>query len=301
MVLVSATAFGTNAIFAKLAYRQGLGTSQTLAFRFILAALGMWALAAVLRQNPLRIERRQVLALVGLGAIVYFGQSFTYFTALRSLPASLCVLIVYVYPSMVVLAGWLFLRRHVSVWHGVALVASFAGVVLLVGGAQLQIAWSLVFAIAAPTIYTGYILAGERVMRAVPAVGASAVIMAGAAVSFTALAFFQGELAFPRSGGGWAVVLGLALIPTMIAISLFLAGLPRIGAARSALLSTWEPVVTVLLAVALFGDSLSGVQLAGGVLILAAAVLVVQSRGTRAAAGVPTILAENGDQGPERR
>ena len=37
MILVSATAFGTNAILAKLAYREGLGTSQTLAFRFVLA------------------------------------------------------------------------------------------------------------------------------------------------------------------------------------------------------------------------------------------------------------------------
>ncbi|TME23147.1 MAG: EamA/RhaT family transporter, partial [Chloroflexi bacterium] len=41
MILVSATAFGTNAILAKLAYREGLGTSQTLAFRFVLAAFGM--------------------------------------------------------------------------------------------------------------------------------------------------------------------------------------------------------------------------------------------------------------------
>jgi len=155
--------------------------------------------------------------------------------------------------------------------------------------------------VAAPTVYTGYILAGERVMSHVPAVGASAVIMLGAAVSFCVLALLQGELAFPSSGGGWAVVVGLALIPTMIAISLFLAGLPRIGAARSALLSTWEPVVTVLLAVALLGDRLSAVQLAGGVLILAAAVLVVQSRSDRAAPVVPTILPVDGDPGPQPR
>src|SRR5439155_514379 len=68
----------------------------------------------------------------------------------------------------------------------------------------------------------------------------------------------------------------IALIPTMVAISLFLAGLPRIGAARSSLLSTWEPVVTVLLAVVLLGDRLSLVQVLGGVLVLLA-VGVVQS------------------------
>ena len=60
----------------------------------------------------------------------------------------------------------------------------------------------------------------------------------------------------------------------MLAISLFLAGLPRVGAARAALLSTWEPVVTVGLAVVLLGDRLSLVQVLGGALVLIAVVVV---------------------------
>ncbi|HET6311480.1 MAG TPA: EamA family transporter, partial [Candidatus Nitrosotalea sp.] len=65
-----------------------------------------------------------------------------------------------------------------------------------------------------------------------------------------------------------------ALFPTMLAISLFMAGLPRVGAARAALLSTVEPVLTVLLAVVLLGDRLSVIQVMGGVLVLLAVVLV---------------------------
>jgi drug/metabolite transporter (DMT)-like permease len=276
MVLGSATAFGTLAIFAKLGYASGLGTEQTLAFRFLIAAVGMVVLALVLGQNPLRLRRKQLITLFGLGAIVYTGQSLTYFIALRSLPASLVVLIAYIYPSLVVVAAWLFLRRAVSAWHGVALAMSFAGVAMLVGGAQFHLSWALVFAIASPTIYTGYILVGERVMASVPAVAASAVIMSGAAIAFCILAALNHELTLPRNSGGWAVAVGIALFPTMIAISLFLAGLPRIGAARAALLSTWEPVVTVFLAVVILGDRLSLVQVLGGVLVIIA-VLVVQA------------------------
>lgn len=276
MVLVSATAFGSLSVLGKLAYRAGLGTQQTLAFRFVLAAIGMWGLALLLRQNPLRFRRRELGTLIALGAIFYTAQSLAYFTALRTLPASLCVLIAYIYPSLVVVAGWIFLRRTVSVWHGVALGTSFLGVALLVGGANFQLDWALVLAFAAPTIYTGYILVGERVMSSVPAVGASAVIMSGAAIAFCVIAAFTGELALPATTSGWAVAFALALIPTMVAISLFLAGLPRIGAARSSLLSTWEPVVTVLLAATLLGDRLSPLQLLGGVFIIAA-VIVVQS------------------------
>ena len=278
MVLGSATAFATLAIFAKLGYAAGLGTEQTLAFRFLLAAMGMIVIAMVIGQNPLRLRRNQLLTLFGLGAIVYTGQSLTYFIALRTLPASLVVLIAYIYPSLVVVAGWLFLRRSVSLWHWVALTASFAGVAMLVGGAPFQLSWALVWplvlALASPTIYTGYILIGERVMSSVPAVAASAVIMSGAALAFCLLAALNHELALPRSVNGWAVAIGIALIPTMVAISLFLAGLPRVGAARAALLSTLEPVVTVVLAVLVLGDRLSIVQVIGGVLVILAVILV---------------------------
>jgi len=274
MVLVSATGFGTLAIFAKVGYAAGLGTEQTLAFRFGLAAAGMWALALMTGQNPFRLGSRTLCVLAALGFVVYTAQSLTYFIALRSLPASLVVLIAYIYPTLVVAAGWLFLRRRVSIWHGIALVASFLGVAMLVGGAHFQLAWALVFAFASPTIYTGYILIGERVMSSSPAVASSAVIMSGAALAFCILAAFQHQLALPQNTTGWVVAVGIAFFPTMLAISLFLAGLPRIGAARSALLSTWEPVVTVSLAVLLLGDRLSLVQVAGGVFVLLAVVLV---------------------------
>ncbi len=274
MVLTSATGFGTLAIFAKLGYAAGLGTEQTLAFRFLLAAVGMTALAALARQNPLRLGRTHLITLVALGAVGYTAQSLTYFVALRTLPASLVVLIAYIYPSLVVAAGWLFLGRKVSARHGVALVASFAGVAMLVGGTRFELSWALAFAIASPVIYTGYILIGERVMGSVPALAASAVITSGAALAFCLLAALNHELALPRNATGWAVGFGIALFPTMLAISLFLAGLPRVGAARAALLSTWEPVVTVTLAVLLLGDRLSAIQVVGGVLVMLAVVAV---------------------------
>jgi drug/metabolite transporter (DMT)-like permease len=128
------------------------------------------------------------------------------------------------------------------------------------------------------------------VIARAPAVGASAVIMSGAGVAFAVIAGFQGELSLPRSTDGWLVVLALALIPTMIAISTFLAGLPLVGAARASLLSTWEPVVTVILAVLIFSDRFTLVQALGGVLILGAVVMQAGREGRTApgaAGGLP--------------
>jgi drug/metabolite transporter (DMT)-like permease len=274
MVLGSAVAFGTLSIFAKLAYSAGLGTEQLLAFRFVLAAAGMWALALAIGQNPLRLERRQASGLLALGGLLYPAQALTYFYALRTLPASLCVLIVYIYPSLVVIAGWLFLRRKISIWHGAALALSFLGVGLLVGTASFQLNSGLLFAFAAPLCYTAFILLGERAMSSVPPVAASATMMSATAIVLCAVAGLEGNLALPHTANGWAVSVGIAVVPTMVAISLFLAGLPRIGASRASLLSTLEPVVTVSLAVVLLGDRFSFLQAIGGALVLLAVVVV---------------------------
>jgi drug/metabolite transporter (DMT)-like permease len=274
MVVASAIAFGTLSIFAKLAYNAGLGTEQLLAFRFVLAAIGMWVLSLAVGQNPIRLNRRQVASLVGLGGICYTAQALTYFFALRTLPVSLCVLIVYIYPSLVVIAGWLFLRRRISGWHVAALVASFAGVILLVGGAQFKVGIGLVFAFAAPLMYTTFILISEGVMEGLPPVAASAVMMSATAVVLSVVALFAGQFTLPATPGSWAISVGIAVVPTMIAISLFLAGLPRVGAARASLISTLELVVTVSLAIVLLGDRFTVLEAAGAVLVLGAVVAV---------------------------
>lgn len=274
MVIASAVSFGTLSIFAKLAYNNGLATVQLLAFRFGLAAIGMLALSFVVGQNPLRLTRRQAANLVVVGAVLYTLQALTYFIALRTLPASLCVLIVYIYPSLVVIAAWLFLGRRVSRWHVGALIASFAGVILLVGGAQFQLGVGLIFAFAAPLMYTTFILISERVMAAVPPVAASAVMMSGTAFVFGAIALVQGQLILPATPQAWSISIGIAIIPTMIAISLFLAGLPRVGAARASLISTLELVITVALAILLLGDRFTPLEAVGGVLVLGAVVVV---------------------------
>jgi drug/metabolite transporter (DMT)-like permease len=274
MVVVSAVAFGTLSIFAKLAYSNGLGTEQLLAFRFALAAIGMWVLSLAVGQNPLRLSRRQGGSLVAVGGVLYTLQAVTYFIALRTLPASLCVLIVYIYPSLVVIAAWLFLHRPVSRWHVGALIASFAGVILLVGGAQFQLGTGLIFAFAAPLMYTTFILISERVMADVPPVAASATMMSGTAVVLCVIAVTQGQLVLPATSQAWAISVGIAVVPTMIAISLFLAGLPRVGAARASLISTLELVVTVALAILILGDRFTVLEAVGGVLVLGAVVVV---------------------------
>ena len=69
----------------------------------------------------------------------------------------------------------------------------------------------------------------------------------------------------------------IVLIATVIPVVTFLAGLEMIGPTNAAMLSTLEPVVTVLLAAWLFQERLTPVALLGGGLILVAVVLLTRN------------------------
>lgn len=274
MILAAATIFATAPILARIAYDAGLSTVELLAGRFLIAGVGMTVIAVIAGQSPLSIPRRQVVGLLLMGGVLYSAQSFGYFIALRYLPASLVTLTLYLYPTLVFLATWLLYRRQVSALHVVALVASFAGVALVIGGATIEVSWALVLAIASPVIYTVYLLVAQHIMAVTPPLAASALSMVGSAVAFWTVAILTNAFTAPPTVGGWVAIGALAVGPTMLALSLFLAGLSWIGAERAALLGTWEPVVIVALAALLLGERLSWVQCLGAVLVLGAVILV---------------------------
>jgi len=268
-VLVSAAAFGTTPILAKFAYAAGLTPLQTLTFRFLIAAAILFGAALGSGRNPLRVGRN-ALPLFLVGVVLYAGMAGAFFGALTVLPASLAELIAYLYPALVAVGSWLLFGERLGLRLVVALAVSFAGLALLVGGAQVRWGWPLLLAFISPVLYAGYILASERLMRGVAAVASSALVHAGAGLTLTAALLVVGPRALPATVSAWGIVLVIAVLPSVFGISLLLAGIVRTGAIRAALLSTFEPVVTIALAALLLGDRLSGPQLAGGGMVLAA-------------------------------
>ena len=61
--------------------------------------------------------------------------------------------------------------------------------------------------------------------------------------------------------------------PTAIALQTFYAGARRIGAAQASLVSTVEPIYTIVLASILFGEVLTPVQLVGGAMVIIGVVI----------------------------
>ena len=281
-VVTSAVAFGAMAILARFAFASGVDTTTLLALRFAIAAVVMFA---VLRARGLALPRGSTLGvLVALGAAGYGGQAICYFTALRLAPAGLAALLLYLHPALVAVLAAVFLHERLTAAKLVALASRSRARrsrsrrrSAATRGAAPDILAGLGFAVASAAFYAAYIVVATWIGRRADALPMSAVVIASAAAVFVVATIVRGPQ-WPGTAAGWLAVAGIALLSTVLAITLYFAGLERIGPVRASTLSTVEPLCTVVLAAWVLDESIAPVQLAGGALILAAAVLIARAR-----------------------
>jgi drug/metabolite transporter (DMT)-like permease len=263
------------AIFGKLAYDARVELGDLLLLRFALAAALLLAVARA--TGALRgLPRRSIAAGLAMGGIGYATQSGLFFGALERMDASLLALILYVYPALVLIGAVALRRERASARRIVALVVALAGTALVLAGAASGSldAPATAMGFGAALAYTVYILVGDRVGAGVPPVALAALVCTGATWTFAVASLFRGGPELGFAAEGWLWLGAIALVSTVGAILTFFAGLARVGPSGASILSTLEPVVTVALAAAAFGESLGPVQLVGGALVLSAVVVM---------------------------
>jgi drug/metabolite transporter (DMT)-like permease len=282
LCLGSAAAFGAMAVLGKLAYDDGATVGTLLAVRFLLAAALFWALVlASGAAHELRaLGGRDVGTGLALGACGYAIQAGCYFAALERIDASLLSLLLYTFPAIVAAAAVGLGRERLDERRLAALGLSLGGLVLVAAGAGAGALDPLgtALGLGAALVYSAYILVSDGIVGRMGPRVLAALVCTGAAASLTAGSALLGEL---RPGeltvAGWGWLGCLALVSTVGSISLFFAGLRRVGPTTASILATVEPLVTVLLAFLAFGEMLGVVQVVGGALVLAA-VLVLNVR-----------------------
>jgi drug/metabolite transporter (DMT)-like permease len=271
------------AVFGKLAYDEGVTVGTLLAVRFALAAALFWVLVFVTgaARRARSLERRDVGIALALGACGYALQAGCFFAALDRIDASLLSLLLYTFPSMVAVTAIAIGRERADARRLIALGLASIGLVLVMATARAGALDPLgaALALGAAMVYTGYILSSQGIAGRVRPMLLSAVVCTGAAVTLTVGSAALGELRPAEvTLAGWGWLLGIAVVSTVVAVSLFFAGLKRVGPTAASVLSTVEPVVTVVLAFLVFGELLGPFQLLGGLLVILAVVVLANHR-----------------------
>ena len=275
LVAISAAAFGLMPVFAKMAYTAGTGTYTLLFLRFLTAAVFMFILMRI-RALPLP-SGKDIMAFLLLGAIGNAGMSFCYFTALKYASSSVVALLLYTYPALVMAGSVIFFGEQITVQKILALVLALTGAFIIIGAGFRTNAAGFFLSVMAAVFYSIYILVSSRIVKEGMSIQASAFVMLGAAVVFGIMNLVL-EFTPPANIQGILAVVLIAMVSTVLAFWSFLTGMEKTGPSTAALISTLEPVVTVLASILILSEEITMRTISGGILVLAALLVTTVSR-----------------------
>jgi drug/metabolite transporter (DMT)-like permease len=269
-----AIAFSGKAIIVKLSYRYGIDAITAIMYRTAFAlplflALSWWSS----RGRP-PLSRRDWKTLAGLGFSGYYLSSTLDFLGLEHITANLERLILYLNPTIVLLAGLLLFRIPVSMRQWMALGVSYTGVLLVfghdmrIGGRHVALGAALVFGSAVS--YAMYLVfSGEAVKRlgALRITGfATSIACVLCIAQFAILRPFSAAVVAPE-------VIGLgvlnATLCTFLPVLMVMMAIERVGAGVTAQIGMIGPLSTIIMSIVLLGEPFTGWMAAGTTLVLA--------------------------------
>lgn len=275
LVTISAIGLAVATILMKLLLSETeLTPGQVAVWRFAIAAPLMWLFTRTQKKKT-KLDSRQVGGLVLMG-VVFSAASVLALTSLSRLPSSLYAILVYIYPSLVVVYS-LITKRPVSRLWWVGIPITLIGLALTVfdfSEALRVDTLGLILSLLNGVAIALYNILSEQILARIPdrQVGAAWILTSAMAVGLS-LGLVFGYVT-PDSLRGWLLLISLGIFGTLMPILALNHGIQLLGAAQSSVIMTLQPVLAVIFSMIVFGDLLSIQQWMGGLLVIGAILLL---------------------------
>jgi drug/metabolite transporter (DMT)-like permease len=279
--LVAAIAFSAKAILVKLAYIDSVDAITLLALRMAFSLPFFLVVAARENRNKHShaLTTQDRLAVIGLGLIGYYLASYLDFLGLQYISAGLERLILFLYPTMVVLISALVFKHRIGRTAWLALLISYAGIALV---------FLHDMQVLQHDAFTGSVLVfGSALAYAIYLVGAGHTIARIGATRFTsyvmtvacAACLLQFAVTHPVAALNlpfrvYGLSIAMAVISTILPAFLLAASMRRIGSVHTSMIGSIGPVSTIFLAYVFLGERMSLEQIAGSALVLAGVLMI---------------------------
>lgn len=289
LILVLANVcFSAKAVIVKMMYRYDVDTQSAIALRMLLALPFYLGVAIHLygRSGNVRLNKREWLAISGLGILSYYVSSMLDFMGLQYVTASVERLVLFTYPTIVLLLSAVLFKKRISGTQYLALALTYSGVVLAfaaekgVGGQpNLLLGGLLVFGCA--ITYSFYVVyTGEYVHRVGSVKFTCYAVIAATVPTLIQTGVHNQFDIFRFPAQVYVLSVWLAVAATVIPTFLIVEGIRIVGANNSGIIGFVGPVATIVLGYIFLGEPVTGLQLLGTAVVLAG-VGLLSWRGTR--------------------
>lgn len=288
LVLVSAVAFSSKAVMVKLAYGYQVDAETLLALRMAFSAPFYLAIAlwAYFSGRSAHLNQKDVFALVLLGTVGGYVPMWFDFAGLQYVSAGVERVILFLYPTMVILISAVLFGSRIGRREVFALAASYVGVAMAAGAEVLSPVVAAPHALLGAVLiffasltYAGYLVASGQL---IPRIGAAAftayimlVISLSSAAHLSLTPHHTALVGLPMQV--YMISLLMAVVATVLPSFLLSAGIHRIGSNRAALLGTVGPVSTIFLGWMFLGEGVTVLQLLGTTFVIIGVLTITTS------------------------
>jgi len=283
LVLLSGVTLSTKAILAKLAYRHGADPLTVLSLRMFFAApFFLWLAYSADRKAETPLTRKDLGLVILLGLLGYYLSSMWDFMGLEYISAGLERLVLFLYPTLVMLLSTLLFRTRLRFHHLAALVITYSGMAIVFrheqGLSGPHVKQGVLLVLGCALGYAGYLVGGGQL---IPRLGAQrfnaySLLAATAGIVLHWLIFGRSLVGLPLPVYGYGLI--MATVATVLPTILLAKGIALIGAGPAAILTTIGPISTILLAHALLQEPITAWQLVGSLLVLVGVTIVTARR-----------------------
>lgn len=281
MVMLGAIGFGSKAVIVKLMYRYGVDTISTLTLRMLFSL--PFFLAVIIyhyKKAPISsLDNKDKILIPLMGLVGYYGSSLLDFLGLQYISAGLERLILFIYPTMVILMTAIFLKSKITKNQIYALIMTYLGISLALvtdfsfTGNNFALGASFIFASA--FTYSIYLVVSGRIIPRIGSILYTSYIMLVATFCVFVHYFVSngsGLWDFPQEV--YELNIWMALVATVIPAFLTAEGIRLIGSGNMAIVGTIGPISTIVMANIFLGESVGFWQLVGTLLVLIGVLLI---------------------------
>lgn len=281
-IVIGTCCFAAKGILIKLAYQYGITATPLLMLR-MLFSLPFYAGVAIWLQTQQQsaLTKTEIWQIIGLGLLSYYASSVFDFMGLQYISAGLERLILYVYPTLVLLILAFVKHKKISSNEKIALAIAYTGMLLVfVHDVKLNNSWQIttlgsgLVLLSTITFATFIVLAGDII----PQVGslrftAYGMLSACAGVIIHNL-IAEGTESIYQPLPVYGLAFALATFCTVIPSFLMNEGIRIIGSGRAAILGIFGPVVTLFLGALVLSENIGAIQLLGATLVIGGVILI---------------------------
>lgn len=277
-VIIAALLWAVSGSSAKYLFQQGISPFQLVQLRITLAAVCLFLWLLLNKKHLLRIGRTDWIYFMILGTFGMAAVQFTYLYAISKIHVAAAILLQYLAPVFIVLFSVLFAGEKLKKANATAIILATSGCWLVVGAYNLDVLsmnmLGILSGIASAVAFAWYSVHGEYGMRKYNPWTVLFYALLFATVVWNVFhppleAFFHAHTLVE-----WWWIFYIAIFGTILPFGFYLEGINLIRATRSSITGTLEPITAGFLAYIFLNEAMEPLQLAGGVLVISAIVLL---------------------------